>query len=145
MLNFADARSESAGESLSRVAIWRLGFPAAELQFEVTVAGRCYRSDFGWPEARVLGEFDGKVKYGALLRPGESAADVVMREKRREAGLRAAGWWVVRWTWADVVQPERLDHLLRGSLAGTPLASGHSLHDTHRIPTLLAVGFVACV
>ncbi|MFT4296044.1 MAG: hypothetical protein QM582_11600 [Micropruina sp.] len=116
MAELADARSESAGESLSRVAIWRLGLPAPELQFEVTVGGTTYRADFAWPELRVLGEFDGKVKYGDLLRPGETAADVVMREKRREAQLRAAGWWVVRWTYPEVFHPARLERLLRPAL-----------------------------
>lgn len=116
MIELADARSESAGESLSRVTLWRLGMPTPELQVEVAASGRDYRGDFGWPEFRVIGEFDGKTKYGELLRPGETAADVVMREKRREADLRAAGWRVVRWTYADVLNPERLDGLVRPEL-----------------------------
>ncbi|MFT3968756.1 MAG: type IV toxin-antitoxin system AbiEi family antitoxin domain-containing protein [Micropruina sp.] len=116
MIELADARSESAGESLSRVALWRLGLAPTELQFEVTARGNRYVADFAWPELGVLGEFDGKVKYSDLLRPGESAADVLMREKRREADLRAAGWWIVRWTYADVMQPDRLDRLVRPAL-----------------------------
>ncbi|MFT3834245.1 MAG: hypothetical protein QM711_13135 [Micropruina sp.] len=84
-----------SGESLSRVTLWRLGLPAPELQIEIAVRGH------------------GKTKYANLLRPGETAADVVMREKRREANLRAAGWRVVRWTYADVLNPERLDGLVR--------------------------------
>lgn len=66
----------------------------------------------------MLGEFDGKVKYGALLRPGETADDVVMREKRREAALRAVGWWVVRWTYQEAFRPELLEALLRPALFG---------------------------
>ncbi len=116
VVSLADRRSESAGESVSRVTMWQLGMPMPELQFEVTVGGIRYRSDFGWPDLGVLGEFDGKVKYDRLLRPGESASDVVMREKRREADLRAAGWWVVRWAWADAIKPARLDRLLRPAL-----------------------------
>lgn len=116
VVGMADGRSESAGESVSRVAIWQLGLPAPELQFEVMIGGVRYRADFAWPDLHVLGEFDGKVKYDRLLRPGESASDVVMREKRREADLRAAGWWVVRWTWADAVNPTRVDRLLRPAL-----------------------------
>ena len=65
---------------MSRVVIWRLGLPPPELQFEVIINGEVYRTDFAWPEHRVLGEFDGKVKYGDVLRPGETAADAVMRE-----------------------------------------------------------------
>lgn len=120
MTELADPRSESAGESLSRVAIWRLGLPTPELQYEVVVRGKRYRSDFGWPEQQVLGEFDGKVKYGDLVRPGETPADVVMREKRREADLRSLGWWVVRWTYADIWNPDRLERLLRPALFRTP-------------------------
>lgn len=105
-----------SGESLSRVTLWRLGLPAPELQIEIAVRGHGYRCDFGWPEFRGVGEFDGKTKYADLLRRGETAADVVMREKRREANLRAAGWRVVRWTYADVLNPERLDGLVRPDL-----------------------------
>ncbi|MFT3862071.1 hypothetical protein [Micropruina sp.] len=116
MVELADARSESPGESLSRVAMWRLGLPTPELQFEIVIGGTRYRADFAWPEFRVLGEFDGKVKYGELLRPGETAADAVMREKRREAALRAAGWWVVRWTYKEAMHPTTLERLLRPAL-----------------------------
>jgi len=116
MVELADPRSESPGESLSRVVMWRLGIPAAELQFEVVVGGCTYRSDFAWPQSRVLGEFDGKVKYRELLKPGQTAADVVMKEKRRDAELRSAGWWVVHWSYADLLHPERLERLLRPAL-----------------------------
>lgn len=117
VVELADARSESPGESLSRVTIWRLGLPAPELQFEVVIGGTTYRADFAWPELRVLGEFDGKVKYGELVRPGETATDVVMREKRREADLRALGWWVVRWTYQEALHPAALERLLRPALS----------------------------
>lgn len=112
----ADALSESWGESMSRVAIWWLGLPAPELQFEVSVHGVTYRSDFAWPEFDLLGEFDGKVKYGELLRQGMTAADAVMREKERDAALESLGWKVVHWIYADVKQPERLRRLLRPGL-----------------------------
>lgn len=114
----ADGLSESAGESCSRVLMWQLDLPMPELQLLVEVAGHRYRADFGWRNQRVLGEFDGKVKYELLLRDGETAADVVMREKRREADLRAAGWWVVRWTWSDLAQPERFERLISAALKG---------------------------
>ena len=113
---FADARSESPGESYSRLVIWQLGLPAPDLQVEVWIDGVHYRTDFGWLEQQVLAEFDGKVKYGELLREGETTADVLMREKRREADLRAAGWGLVRWTWADLYQPDRLRHLITAEL-----------------------------
>jgi len=113
---FLDPRSESAGESFSRVVLHRAGLPRPELQYEVLgldgrLVGRC---DFGWPEFKVLGEFDGKKKYGELLRrPGQTAEDVLIEEKRREDRLRALGWIVIRWMWSDLHRPEALVAQLR--------------------------------
>ena len=77
--------------------------------------GRC---DFGWPDLGVLGEFDGKKKYGELLRrPGQTAEDVLVDEKRREDRLRALGWTVVRWMWSDLYRPEVLIQQLRAALS----------------------------
>ncbi|SDT43231.1 Transcriptional regulator, AbiEi antitoxin, Type IV TA system [Friedmanniella luteola] len=114
-----DGRSESAGESLSRVVLHRLGLPPSGLQHEVRSAdgalvGRC---DFVWEEQRTLGEFDGRVKYGRLLRPGQRAEDVLWAEKLREDALRDLGWQIVRWTWADldreIVLADRLHRAFR--------------------------------
>jgi hypothetical protein len=101
---FADGRSESPGESHSRVMLHRIGLPPSTLQLEVFDAtGHLVgRTDFGWEEQRTLGEFDGRVKYGRLLRPGETAADAVYREKRREDDLRDEGWQMVRWGSVDL-------------------------------------------
>ena len=118
VLAFADGRAESAGESLSRVALEQEGVPAPELQVEVRVGGVLLgRADFGWRDAGVLGEFDGKIKYGQLLRPGQSAADVVMAEKAREEALRDAHWTVVRWGWDDLADPRRLANRVQRALA----------------------------
>jgi hypothetical protein len=114
-----DPRSESAGESASRVALVELGLPPSHLQYEVRspAGGLVGRADFAWEQHRTLGEFDGRVKYGALLRPGQRVEDVVWAEKRREDALRDLGWQVVRWTWADLLQPwliaERLHRAFR--------------------------------
>jgi AbiEi antitoxin C-terminal domain len=101
---FADGRSESVGESRSRVAIQRAGLPVPVPQWEVVDhQGRLVgRADFGWPLLRTVGEFDGMVKYGRLLRPGETAADAVVAEKLREDALRDEDLAVVRWTWTDL-------------------------------------------
>ena len=108
-MNFLDARSESAGESYSRVLLDRLGIPAPIPQYEVWHRGILVgRADFGWEEFRTLGEFDGKEKYGRLLKPGQTAADAVFEEKRREDALRDLGWQIVRWIWADLYKPEEL-------------------------------------
>jgi hypothetical protein len=104
VVEFADGRSESVGESRSRVAIQRAGLPTPVPQWEVTDhRGRSLgRVDFGWAQLRTVGEFDGMVKYGRLLKPGQSVADVVLAEKHREDAIRATGLAMVRWTWDDL-------------------------------------------
>ena len=113
-IEFLDARSESVGESSSRVVLHEIGVPVPELQLEVFDAlGRLIgRADFGWQEYRTLGEFDGRVKYGRLLRTGETISDVVFEEKRREDALRNMGWEVVRWLWDDLKDPRSLQERL---------------------------------
>lgn len=100
---FADGRSQSVGESRSRVAIHSAGLPKPALQYAVPLcAGGTAYADFAWPVLRTVGEFDGQIKYGRLLRPGQSAGDAVFAEKRREDAVRAEDLGVVRWTWVDL-------------------------------------------
>ena len=68
--------------------------------------------------ARLLGEFDGRVKYGRLLRPGQTPGDVVWAEKLREDALRrTTGFGMERLVWADLDRPrstaDRLWAMLR--------------------------------
>ena len=75
---------------------------------------RSESGDFGWPDLGVLREFDGKSKYGELMRrPGQSAEQVLVAEKRREDRLRELGWMVIRWMWQDLIRPEELIGRLR--------------------------------
>ena len=120
---FANGLSESVGESRSRVLMHRAGLPDPVLQLEVfDVHGRHLgRSDYGWRRGRVLGEFDGRVKYGRLLKPGQSPGDVVFDEKVREDALRDNGARMVRWIWAELSQPmavvERIQRAIGSTLA----------------------------
>ncbi len=70
---FLDRRSESTGESFSRVVFHQQGVPPPQPQFEVfgPTGELVGRADFGWEERRTLGEFDGRVNYGRLLNPGQ--------------------------------------------------------------------------
>lgn len=104
VVEFANPRAESPGESRSRVAMARLGLPRPELQWEVVRADGVSlgRVDFGWPELRRVGEFDGFVKYGRLLRPGQVPADVLFAEKVREDAIRAENLGFTRWTWPEI-------------------------------------------
>jgi hypothetical protein len=105
-LRLANPLAESPGESVTRVQFFRYGIPAPTLQQEIRDdRGRLIgRVDFGWEEFRHLAEFDGKVKYESLLRPGESASDCVFREKRREDELRALRHGMTRIVWAMVMR-----------------------------------------
>jgi hypothetical protein len=61
-----------------------------------------------------VGEFDGKLKYGQLLKPGERIEDVIFKEKLREDAVRDPGLQVVRWIWDDLYRPGILrERLLR--------------------------------
>lgn len=125
-LDFADARSESPGESLSRVRMHRAGIPAPTPQVELfdDFGHLVARVDFWWEAEGVVGEFDGLVKYGELLRPGQTAEDVVEAEKAREQTLVAAGCTVIRWGWRDLWNGE-MDFRLRQALdpSKTPRAT----------------------
>ena len=99
---FADGGSESVGESRSRVAIALAGLPAPTVQWPVRIGGSTAYTDFGWSQQRTVGEFDGKVKYGRLLKPGQDVGEIVYAEKLREDAIRDEGWQVVRWTWLDL-------------------------------------------
>ena len=102
MLRFADGAAESVGESRSRVLMRAAGLPTPQLQRPIRTRLGVVRTDFAWPEQRLIGEFDGVVKYGSLRRPGQDAADVVVEEKRREDAIRDEGWRVTRWLWREL-------------------------------------------
>jgi len=99
--SFLDGRSESPGESLSRIRIRQHDLPSPELQHVLHDGTGVFlgRVDFFWREFGVVGEFDGMGKYGV---DGGQAAVAVHREKLREDAIRDAGYEVVRWTWRDL-------------------------------------------
>lgn len=73
------------------------------LQWEVQdVVGRAGAVDFAWIRRRTVGEFDGEIKYGRLLKPGQSPGEVVFAEKIREDRIRDTGLAVARWTWDEL-------------------------------------------
>ena len=110
VVRFADERSGSVGESRSRVLLHDLGHAPSALQHVITSSTGAFvaRTDFAWEEDKVVGEFDGRIKYGRLLRPGQDAGDAVFEEKLREDAIRDIGWEVVRWTWVDLSAPAHL-------------------------------------
>ena len=113
---FADPRAESPGESLSRARIHELGLPAPALQRRLRDRdGVIGRVDFWWSSLRLVGEFDGRLKYraGGGVDDPRPPEERVWAEKLREDRLRAAGARVARWTWADALDRDRLAAVLR--------------------------------
>lgn len=100
-LRFADGGSESVGESWSRAQFILAGLPTPRIQVKYRGRYMTHRVDFDWG-GRLVGEFDGLRKYERDLRPGETVAQAVIREKKREDELRARGLMVIRWIWADL-------------------------------------------
>lgn len=97
--------AQSVGESRSRYLCWSQRLPEPELQFEVRDGSGTVVAvtDFAWTELGVLGEFDGRIKYGRLLRPGEEPGDAVFREKHREDLVRSlTRCLMVRLIWGDL-------------------------------------------
>lgn len=118
-LALADGRAESVGESRMRVALHATGLPEMELQFDVRDRFGAFigRVDAGYPARAVALEFDGEIKYGTLLKPGQTRDDVLREQHQREDALVVAGFVVVRVRWTDLDEPPALAGRIREALA----------------------------
>jgi hypothetical protein len=111
VVKFADAKAESALESIARVLFRQLGFPPPELQAWVSFGAEDFRLDFRWREYRTIAEVDGAVKYTTLT---ADPAQRALVQLRRDALLRELGYEVVHFTWQDITsEPERVAAVLR--------------------------------
>lgn len=118
VIDFADGRSESPLESISRVTMARAGIPAPELQLQVVgESGWVAISDFGWPDRGVVGEADGVGKYAPALAEGQTPQQAVQATLVRDEQIRLAGWWPSHWGWAVAWDVRRLGEQLRGAFA----------------------------
>lgn len=116
-MKLVDGRAESVGESVSRLVLAANPLiPAPDLQVEIWIdlgGRRLVHSDFGWRDGngvlRVVGEFDGRLKYHRLSPFGDRLPeDVIYHEKLREDAIRATGPKFVRWTYGDAMRPKIL-------------------------------------
>jgi len=119
-IRLCSGRSESPGESRGFWMFWCAGFAAPERQYEICDASGILRArcDWGWPELNTYGEFDGRLKYGRILKPGQDPGEVVFAEKQREDEIREiTGGTMFRLVWADYDRPQatiaRLERKLR--------------------------------
>jgi hypothetical protein len=109
VLAAADDGAESPGESLARLALLRLGVAPPTTQVAVETDLGTFWSDLGWPQWRVVGEYDGAAKYAAH----GGAVEAVLREKRRQEAIELAGTAVLRIVSDDIRTPSRLLARLR--------------------------------
>lgn len=119
VIAFADPRSESAGESHTRAAIRLAGQEVPDLQAVFHDDEGEMRTDFWWRERNLVGEFDGKVKYGRDQRHGHSLDEVMHRERRREIRLRRLGQETIRFCWADVLSIDAVARIVSQGFALT--------------------------
>lgn len=97
VVGFATGMSESALESIARVAFDHEGLPAPALQIWIPAAtGEAIgRVDFYWERHKTIAEVDGALKYDDD--PSRARAQL-----RRDKRLREAGYEVVHFTWPDI-------------------------------------------
>jgi hypothetical protein len=121
IISFGETGAESPLESVSRANMRYLRCPPPELQVSFADhAGQIGFADFHWPEFRIVGEADGRVKYlDPAIRGQRTAEQVFLDEKTREDRIRAVGERVTRWPWRVGVDAALLrSHLQR---AGIPI------------------------
>lgn len=99
-----EPRTESPGESLTRLVLVSLGYRPLPQVVIQDAQGFIGRVDFLIEGTRIIVEFDGLAKY--------QDPDDLAREKRRDLRLRRAGYTVVRLVWADLHNPQRIRQLL---------------------------------
>lgn len=104
------ALRETPLESASWAYFVRHRLPLPLMQVEIRdLAGHFVaRVDFLWPQARLVGEADGRLKYA-------DATDLYA-EKRREDAIRSEGFRMARWGMVDL-RTDDLAHRLRRFLA----------------------------
>ncbi len=112
VLGAMDKRSESVGETRTRLLLDKSGVQKPVLQLEVETPIGTFRGDFGWPEQKVILEFDGRAKYFDYA-PTE---EVIFEERRREKALIAMGWDVVRIEWSHLRRPWEVEQKVIGAL-----------------------------
>ncbi len=115
VISIADGRTESVGETRTRLFLLDLGFVGIQPQYEFFSNGRLVgRVDFYLEEENTVIEFDGRRKYkvpeGAS--PNE-ASQIVFREKLREDRIKDLGPEFTRIVWDDFDTPRALEERVR--------------------------------
>lgn len=117
LMEYADARAESAMESEARLAMIDYGVPRPELQYEIQGRdGEKWRVDFAWPDRRVAAEYESVAYHAGRLE--------MLRDRQRVASLQDLRWTVIPIVVSDVrLYPRRLADRIIGQLERAGLAS----------------------
>lgn len=124
LLELVDSGAASPGETLTRWLLLSHGLPRPVTQVPITTERGARYGDLGWPDLRVVVEFDGRVKYSPLFSADPRVT--VIEERRRHEALEAAGWVVVRVAWEDLRDPAEVVSRVRTAIAR---ARALGLHD----------------
>ncbi|MDL5352045.1 hypothetical protein [Microbacterium sp. zg-YB36] len=129
VLELADGRAESPGETVGRLYLLMLGFAQPRLQVSVPGPSRgSFRLDAGLEDVAYWWEFDGLVKYtDPAMTGGRTPAEVLKRQQWRQDWITATtGWPFTRCGW------EHLDSLT--AFAAKLKADGVPLPRAHVLP-----------
>jgi very-short-patch-repair endonuclease len=94
LLPMISDRAESEAERRFHKLLRGADITGWNANFRVGVAGKTYRIDVAFPEARIAIEIDGFAYH--------SSQGAFQSDRQRDAALAAAGWRVVRFTWLDL-------------------------------------------
>jgi very-short-patch-repair endonuclease len=109
-IHLASWAAESVLESLLRLLIILAGLPPPQLQIPIRHPRGTYFADMGYRDKRLIIEADGRDHHSEWQKVAE---DMV-----RHNFMVAAGWRVLRFTWAQIMfQPEMVIAAIRAALA----------------------------
>ena len=112
VIESADPKSESPGETWTRLIVKQLGYEVTSQH--VVVDGDFYaRLDLLLADGRTALEFDGKDKYRKPK--GQTVERKVVNEKNRDARLQVLGYAVLHFLWGQLFQRRHVDLRLRSA------------------------------
>jgi very-short-patch-repair endonuclease len=117
LMEYADARAESAMESEARLVMIDYGLLKPELQYEIRGSdGESWRVDFAWPDHMVAAEYESIDWHAGRLE--------MLRDKKRSAGIQELGWTLIPIVVDDVRRyPDRMAQRIESHLARAQVAS----------------------
>lgn len=110
----ADAGCESVGECRLMWILRRAGFVEICSQMPVMCSGRRYFVDIAIPRVGIACEFDGRAKMG---NDRNQVLDALAHQTRRQKDLEEQGLTVLRFSWDELSDPDRIVREINGRIA----------------------------